>query len=482
MTRLTATTILGLALSLGAVNGVQAYEATQVLNGLNAAVFATAPAGDDQRLFIVQQGGVIRVMDMATETLLPSPFLDISAIVNYGGEQGLLGLAFHPDYASNGYFYVYHSADNADCDLSNRCSWIARYSVSANPDVADPGSRMELLEVTQPASNHNGGMLAFGPDGYLYAGLGDGGGSGDPNENGQNINTPLGSILRLDVDGAMPYTVPASNPFVGTAGLDEIWAYGLRNPWRFSFDRGTGDLWIADVGQGNWEEIDHQLAGAAGGVNYGWNTMEGTHCYDPPSGCDQTGLTLPVHEYNHSGGNCSITGGYLYRGSVPELQGKYLFGDYCTGFVWAYDPDTDIAQRILTDQSVGNVLSFGEDTAGEVFILTGGSLWRLDTGDQTGVDLLPNGLRFAPATPNPFTERSRVALSLDAPRARLDVGIYAVDGRRLRTLRAGPAAAGTLDLSWDGRDDAGRKLPAGVYLLRAETEKETNGQRLTLIR
>jgi hypothetical protein len=325
-------------------------------------------------------------------------------------------------------------------------------------------------------------MLAFGPDGYLYIGLGDGGGSGDPNNNGQNLNTLLGKLLRIDVDSGSPYAIPGSNPFVGVAGLDEIWAYGLRNPWRFSFDRDTGDLWIGDVGQGSWEEVDHQPAASAGGENYGWRLMEGAHCYNPPEDCDMTGLVLPVHEYSHGSNNCSITGGYLYRGSVPQLAGLYLFGDYCTGRVWAYNPDTDVATQILTDQTVGNVLSFGEDAAGEVYILTGSTLWRLETGDLTGAPLLPAGLRLAPANPNPFDERSRLALSLDGARRRLDVSIFAVDGRHLRTLHEGPAAAGDLMLSWDGRDDAGRALAAGVYLLRAETEREQAGQRLTLLR
>jgi glucose/arabinose dehydrogenase len=469
--------------SLGLALPAPAYEAAEVVSGLTDAIFATAPPGDTERLFIVEQRGFIRILDLDTDTLLPTAFLDIDSLVVSGGEQGLLGLAFHPDYAVNGTFYVYHSSNGDVCDNSNRCSLIARYQVDpGDPDRADHGSRFELLEVTQPASNHNGGMLAFGPDGYLYIGLGDGGGSGDPNNNGQNLNTLLGKLLRIDVDSGSPYAVPGSNPFVGVAGLDEIWAYGLRNPWRFSFDRDTGDLWIGDVGQGSWEEVDHQPAASQGGENYGWRLMEGTHCYNPSEDCNDGSLVLPVHEYSHGSNNCSITGGYLYRGSVPQLAGLYLFGDYCTGRVWAYNPDTDIATQILTDQTVGNVLSFGEDAAGEVYILTGDTLWRLETGDLTGAPLLPAGLRLAPASPNPFDERSRLALSLDGARRRLDVSIFAVDGRHLRTLHEGPAAAGELSLSWDGRDDAGRALAAGVYLLRAETEREQAGQRLTLLR
>jgi len=400
-----------------------------------------------------------------------------------GGEQGLLGLAFHPDYATNGLFFVYHSSNGTVCDASNRCTFVARYRVSAgNPNVADPLSRFELLEITQPFSNHKGGMLAFAPDGHLYVAVGDGGSSGDPNNNGQNLNTLLGKLLRLDVDSGSPYGIPAGNPFVGVPGRDEIWAYGLRNPWRFSVDRATGDLWIADVGQGSWEEVDFQPAASTGGENYGWRLMEGAHCYNPPSNCNDGSLVLPVHEYGHSSGNCSITGGYRYRGSIPQLAGLYIFGDYCTGRVWAYDPGSDTATQILTGQVLGNILSFGEDAAGEVYVLTGEALWRLETGDTTGVDSLPAGLRLAPATPNPFDERARLALSLDGPRARLEVGIYAVDGRRLRTLHSGPAAGGELNFAWDGRDESGRALAAGVYLLRAETEREQAGQRLTLLR
>lgn len=468
---------------LGLAGPAPAYEAAQVVGGLSDALFATAPPGDSERLFVVEQVGVIRILDLGTDTLLPTPFLDISGLIVDGGEQGLLGLAFHPDYATNGYFYVYHSSNGTVCDLSSRCTFVARYQVSAgDPDLANPDSRFELLEITQPYSNHNGGMLAFGPDGYLYVGVGDGGSSGDPSNNGQNINALLGKLLRLDVDGGSPYGVPASNPFVGVAGLDEIWAYGLRNPWRFSFDRATGDLWIGDVGQGTWEEVDFQPAASEGGENYGWRLMEGAHCYNPPSDCNDGSLVLPVHEYSHASGNCSITGGYRYRGSIPQLAGLYIFGDYCTGRIWAYNPGTDTATQILADQILGNILSFAEDAAGELYVLTGDTLWRLEIGDTTGVDLLPAGLRLAPAMPNPFGERARLALSLDGPRARLEVGIYAVDGRRLRTLHSGPTDGGELSYSWDGRDADGRALAAGVYLLRAETEREQAGQRLTLLR
>jgi glucose/arabinose dehydrogenase len=470
--------------SLGLALPAPAYEAAEVVSGLTDALFAVAPPGDTERLFIVQQTGQILILDLTTDTLRPEPFLDIDSLVVSGEEQGLLGLAFHPAYAMNHYFYVYHSANGTVCDNSSRCTMVVRYTaMTGDPDRADLDSRREMLEITQPYSNHKGGMLAFGPDDYLYVAVGDGGSGGDPNNNGQNVNTMLGKLLRLDVNsGLAPYAIPPSNPFVGTAGLDEIWAWGLRNPWRFSFDRATGDLWIADVGQGDWEEVDYQPAASDGGENYGWHIMEGTHCYEPPSDCDPTGLVLPVYEYAHVNGRCSITGGYRYHGSIPELTGKYLFADYCTGEVWAYDPGADTATEILTSQSLGNVLSFGEDTAGEVYLCTGSSLWRLEPGDGTGVNLLPASLRLAPANPNPFDERAHLALSLDGARERLEVSIFAVDGRRLRTLHHGPAASGELALTWDGRDDAGRALPAGVYLLRAETEREQAAQRLTLLR
>jgi glucose/arabinose dehydrogenase len=344
-----------------------------ITSQLASPVFLTTPPGDSTRLFVVEQGGQIRVI--RNDTLLATPFLDLSSLVSTGGEQGLLSLAFHPGYQTNRYCYVSYTDTNGN-------SRIARYRTSANPDVADPLSASEILSVTQPYANHNGGLVAFGPDGKLYIGFGDGGSGGDPQGNGQNRNTLLGKLLRIDVDGGSPYAIPADNPFVGTGGVrGEIWAYGLRNPWRFSFDAVTGDLYIADVGQSAREEVDVQPAGSAGGANYGWNVMEGTICYGAAS-CSETGLTLPVTDYPHTNGACSITGGYVYRGqALPVLGGRYLYSDYCTGWVrsFSYVGGQASDARDWPALAVGSgVTSFGEDGRGNLYIMTqGGSLYRI---------------------------------------------------------------------------------------------------------
>jgi glucose/arabinose dehydrogenase len=334
-----------------------------VATGLTQPLFLNAPQGDS-RLFIVEQPGRIRIV--AGGNLLATPFLDISDLVGTGGERGLLGLAFHPGYATNGRFYVNYT----DTGGTTR---VAEYLVSGNPDRADKASGRTLLSVSQPASNHNGGMLAFGPDGYLYIGTGDGGGGGDPSGNGQQPSTLLGAMLRIDVGGAGTYTVPAGNPFVAGGGAAEVWAFGLRNPWRFSFDGQR--LYIADVGQGQWEEID-VLTTADGGANLGWSIMEGNHCYKPSSGCNRTGLTLPVFEYGHGEG-CSVTGGYVYRGTaIPELNGHYFYGDFCSGWVRSFRYTGDgVADTWDWTGDLGTVsalTSFGTDGQGELYVVSGG--------------------------------------------------------------------------------------------------------------
>ena len=319
-------------------------------------------AGDDSgRLFIIEKVGRIRVLQDGS--LLDFPYLDITDRVGSGGnEQGLLGLAFHPNYAVNGLFFVNYTDKNGNTVIS-------RFRVTGDPNVADPTGEAVLLRADQPFQNHNGGVLAFGPDGYLYAGLGDGGSAGDPFGNAQSTNTLLGKILRLDVDSAEPYAIPPDNPFGS-----EIWAYGLRNPWRLSFDRGTGDLYIGDVGQNQWEEIDFVPAGTSGGMNFGWNILEGTHPY---SGGSQDSLVPPVAEYSHSQG-CSVTGGYVYRGTMPEWNGIYLYGDYCSGTVWGLIPSNGGWQNQVLYSGVGRITSFGQDEAGEVYlVLDGGQILRL---------------------------------------------------------------------------------------------------------
>jgi len=355
---------------------------TPILSGLSAPLFLTAPPGDTARLFVVEQGGTIRIVDRATNVLIGT-FLDVTSLVSTGGERGLLGLAFDPQYASNGRFYVSYTNTTGT-------SVIARYLRDpGNADLALPAADRVILTLTQPFSNHNGGMIAFGPDGYLYIGFGDGGSGGDPGNRAQNLGEQLGKMLRIDVSGGSgqpPYTVPADNPCVGQAGAQpEIWSMGLRNPWRWSFDRDTGDLYIADVGQNVREEVNFASAagGAGRGVNYGWKITEGTLCFSPSSGCDKNGLTLPFVDYAHAAGACSVTGGYVYRGAaIAALQGTYFYADYCAGFVRSFrmvnGAVTDHAD--WTALSGGNITSFGEDAAGELYILTGqGGLYRIDS-------------------------------------------------------------------------------------------------------
>lgn len=345
-----------------------------VAEGLTQPI-AVVDAGDDSgRLFVVEKGGTIRIVQDGE--VLGTPFLDITDRVGSDGyEQGLLGLAFAPNYADSGLFYVNYTDAQGN-------TMVSRFAVTDDPNVADPASEQALLRQAQPYPNHNGGHIAFGPDNYLYIGLGDGGSGGDPQGNAQRLDTWLGKILRIEVDPqyvpeGQSYAIPDDNPFIDEEGaLPEIWAYGLRNPWRFSFDRETGDLWIADVGQDQIEEIDIAPAGE-GGLNFGWNVTEGTQCY-LEDGCDTAGYTLPVMEYTHDFG-CSVTGGFVYRGEhMPDLQGAYLFADYCTGLVWR-GTSVDGETWIMSDPvDTGFAISaFGEDANGNLYItdLNGGGVY-----------------------------------------------------------------------------------------------------------
>ncbi|MDX2250423.1 MAG: PQQ-dependent sugar dehydrogenase [Bacteroidia bacterium] len=340
-----------------------------------------ANAGDS-RLFIVQRNGYIFIVDSAGNAKA-DPFLDIDArVMSTGGsERGLLGLAFHPQYPDSPYFYVNYINNSGDTHIS-------RFSVTADPDSADPNSEVILLPIDQPYSNHNGGDLAFGPDGYLYAALGDGGDGGDPQNHGQTTSSLLGKILRLDVDQGTSYAIPAGNPYVNNPNVaDEIWALGLRNPWRFSFDRLTGDMWIADVGQNQYEEINFQPAASSGGENYGWRCYEGNHNFNP-AGCGGSSYVFPIFEYPHNNtGGCSVTGGFVYRGNTyGSLYGYYVFADYCSGRFWSVIPDINAPtgwqitnQGVLASpQTIG---SFGENSKGEIFVAgTGnGIIYRLKT-------------------------------------------------------------------------------------------------------
>jgi len=341
----------------------------EVASGFSQPIYVTSPP-NDPRLFVVEQTGKIRIAS-AGGVVLPTPFIDLSSKITAGGERGLLSMAFHPNYAQNGWFYVDYTDTHGD-------TRVERYQASPGANVADPASGQLVLTVAQPYANHNGGLVMFGPDGYLYVALGDGGSGGDPQGNGQNTAALLGKILRIDVNGAAPYTIPPTNPFVGQTGKrPEIWISGVRNPWRLSFDREAGLLYLADVGQNQWEEVNVTPAGT-GGLNFGWKLMEGAHCYNAAS-CSQQGLTLPVLEYSHADG-CSITGGYVYRGGqLPALRGHYFYSDYCEGWIrsFRWDGSQAVDRKEWDVGSIGNVTSFGEDAAHELYVTSAnGKIYR----------------------------------------------------------------------------------------------------------
>jgi hypothetical protein len=369
------------------VSGIPTLVLTEIANNLDEPTSAVVPPGDT-RIFITERPGTIRILDAGGQ-VLATPFLDLTALVDdAGSERGLLGLAFHPQYAQSGRFFVYYTGSMGTITL-------AEYAVSAgNPDVADAASGQILLTIAHEQGNHNGGSLAFGPDGYLYMGTGDGGGSADQMENAQNLTVLLGKLLRLDVDTPGVATPPPTNPFIGMGGgvKPEIWAYGLRNPWRISFDRETGDLWIGDVGQDYMEEHDFVAAGSPGGLNFGWDVMEGTTCFNdgptmadwtnPLPTCTMTGLTLPVYEYPHNGSGASTVGGYVYRGcKMPDLRGTYFFGDTVDRYIKSFRfVGGMVTNETSYPQFTRIVYSFGEDPLGELLVLDGGNgrVYRLE--------------------------------------------------------------------------------------------------------
>jgi len=434
--------------------------------------------GDSTRVYIAEQGGRIVSVPTDGSATTATPYINVASRLTSGGERGLLGMAFHPDYEENGYVYLHYSGSGDGRTV------LARYTRSAaNPLTADLDSEVVLLTVAQPFSNHNGGKLAFGPDSLLYLSLGDGGSGGDPGNRAQNRTTLLGKILRIDPDtsvvGGPPYGIPEDNPYAGnTEGFrEEIYAYGIRNAWKFGFDRETGVLWAADVGQGTWEEVSH----IENGGNYGWRIMEGAHCYNPSSGCDQTGLILPVYEYNHSGGRCSITGGTVYRGEAnPGLLGDYLYADYCDGVVSALSPGPvagTYVNRTLVSAGFG-VIGFGEDAAGEMYVLTqtsGQTAVRRIVQQGVATEGSPEAARVAvrAAGPQPFTDATAVSVMADGP-----VRVTLVDalGRTVAVLHDGPVTSGAR-FAVDGR-----ALAPGVYVVRAESASGSAALRLVRAR
>ncbi len=435
------------------------------------------PPDESNRLFVVEQEGYIYVFENDAFVTDKTIFLDIRDRIVFEGERGLLGLAFHPDYENNGYFFVNYTAPGPLRTV------VSRFQVTAdNPDVGDESSEHIIIEINQPFTNHNGGQIVFGPDGYLYIGMGDGGWGGDPYNNAQNLTNLLGAILRIDVDSVtatLNYGIPIDNPFADdTLGYrDEIYAYGLRNPWRFSFDSSTNTCWISDVGQYLYEEIDILEYGG----NYGWNIMEGFNCYNPPSGCDTTGLILPIYTYDHNIGE-SITGGFVYRGTlVPDIYGKYIFADFEYGDVWSLEFDGDNASEVSTLGDLGpySVTSFGVDQHNELYICSfDGKIYKFvqtDSAVDDG-DLKPNKFSLYQNYPNPFNPTTTIRYDI-AEDSHVIMNIYDVTGRLVETLVESALESGEYEVIWDAGD-----LPSGVYLAQFKSGDRTVTQKLILLK
>jgi glucose/arabinose dehydrogenase len=442
-------------------------------------VLATHSGDGTDRMFVVQQNGIIRVFPNDSTVATSRVFLNIAnKISSSGGEEGLLGLAFHPAYESNGYFYINYTAPGPLRTV------ISRFSVSTDPNRADSLSEFKILEINQPYPNHNGGMVAFGPDGYLYIGTGDGGSGGDPLNNAQDRMSLLGKILRIDVDGSTPttaYRIPADNPFVGSGYREEIWAYGLRNPWRFSFDVPTGALWAGDVGQGAKEEIDI----IERGKNYGWRIMEGTLCYAPSVGCDTTGLTLPVKDYGRDLGS-AVTGGAVYRGSRrPELAGAYIYGDFGSGRIWKLrGVGGSLTEDALVFQAPFAVSSFGMDQSGELYIAaysysgtTG--IYRFNRSSATAAgepDPLPAGFRLDQNYPNPFNPETVIRYRLPAA-VEVRLAVYDLLGREIAVLVEAMQPGGDHEARFRGEG-----LSSGIYVFRLTAGSFSQTRSMLLLR
>jgi glucose/arabinose dehydrogenase len=430
-------------------------------SGINALVCITH-AGDD-RLFAVDQTGVIRIVDSFGK-LNPQAFLDIKTRVLYGGERGLLGLAFHPDYKTNGYFYVNYTAGDS--------TRISRFKVSSsNPDLADPESERRILTIQQPFANHNGGTLCFGPDGYLYIGMGDGGSGGDPGNRSQNPKLLLGKMLRIDVNQGDRYGIPATNPFRNsTTTLPEIWATGLRNPWKFSFDRLTGDLWIADVGQNAFEEINFQSATSPGGENYGWRCYEGNAIYNATGCLPSSSLTFPVHVYPQSA-DCSVTGGYVFRGDPNSTYyGQYFFADYCSSRIWTLKKVAGIWVRSDFGQYPGNSFStFGEDASGQLYVAgrTPGRIYRV-VGKTTGISITDtlSGMKVIHV---PLSGKVRIETGATKP-IKVELLLSDIKGSVLKTFNV-------FDVNFEITTTS---LPKGVYILNVLMDGQKKAHKLVL--
>lgn len=398
----------------------------------------------DTRLFVVERGGAIKILN-ANGTVNPTPFLNLSGIISSGGERGLLGLAFHPNYSTNGFFYVNYTNTAGNTVIS-------RYSVnSGNPNVANASSASILLTITQPYSNHNGGSVKFGPDGYLYIGMGDGGSGGDPENRAQNINELLGKMLRIDVNNGTPYGIPANNPYVGIAGADEIWAIGVRNPWKFSFNRSNGDLWIADVGQNNFEEIN-KVSSTQAGLNYGWRCYEGNAAYNATGCAAQSTMTFPLAVTTHSAGNCSITGGYVYTGTTyPNFQNKYFFTDYCASKIGMVDNSGNITYS--ANFSGNSFVTFGEDNNGELYVgsINNGTIYKIKDSSLGTSDFSKTAFTVYP---NPA--RAEINIKSSGSNFPTEVTVFDMNGKQVAFQKTQNPELNTIKTS---------HLATGLYLL-----------------
>lgn len=431
-------------LLLGIYSHSQEFTLELFVEGLSTPVELTH-AGDE-RLFVVEKGGSIKIVN-PDGSVNPTPFLNISSLVSNGSEQGLLGLAFPPDYQTTGRFYVNYTNTSGN-------TVIARYTVSEDPNIANPDGTI-LLTINQPYTNHNGGSLHFGPDGYLWISTGDGGSGGDPQGNGQNTNTLLGKMLRIDVSGDS-YSIPPDNPFVGSDGRDEIWAYGLRNAWKFSFDRETNEVWIADVGQNQIEEINKSPSNQAG-LNYGWRCYEGNNSYNTSGCATPETMEFPIATYNHSSGRCSITGGYVYRGTqYPNLIGKYFFADYCSGEIGWVDENGTL--EFLTDTNYF-IYSFGEDLNGQLYVVGSNRIFKIK-GQEMGVSD-PDKLQLT-ISPNPVTHYLNISSNKNIDQ----INLYTLDGKLLKTWNGNQ---NKIDLS---------SYSQGIYLVTIQSENITKTQKI----
>jgi Glucose / Sorbosone dehydrogenase len=440
-------------------------------------------AGDNSnRLFIVSQEGIIQVFENNIDVSSSKVFLDIRDQVLNGGEQGLLGLAFHPDYESNGFFYVNYTTN------SPRRTVISRFSVStSDPELADPTTELILLEVEQPYSNHNGGQIAFGPDGFLYISFGDGGSGGDPENRAQNLSTLLGKMLRIDInknENGKNYSIPTDNPFIGNSEnwAEEIYAYGLRNAWRFSFDN-AGRLWAADVGQNSWEEISI----IENGGNYGWRIMEGFHCFNPSNSCDQDGLISPIWEYGHtSSGGYSITGGYIYEGiHAPDLVNKYVYADFVTGNIWAYDPTNQSNELIINVDS--QISTFGVDEYNDLYFAdhSSGLIYKFidDNINSVGVNN-PSVFQLNQNYPNPFNPSTVISYSIgDSNDGEnfVNLNVFNTLGEKVATLVNDYQTSGYYQIEFNSKNLGSDAITSGVYFYSLKTNNHIETKKMVML-